>query len=344
VRVLLVGGTGPVGIATIPLLLEDGWEVAVAHGGGHEPEEASDVEHLHGTRKELLDAGGPVERWRPDVLVDTFPGGATAEKAEQLRAVAERAVAAQVVAVSSMDVYQHCVDAGLGDGSGATELPRNAVPLTEDAPKRSGPYPGAMPETPPGGPPSAATWRPPALHDNVAMEAALGGAPRVTILRPGAIYGPHPEPHRWCLREWFLVGKVHRGEHRLGLPDGGTQLFQRVALERVGRAIDAAIHRAPAGTWACNVGDPRDFTFGGLAAVVAERLGWAWEPEHVRWPGDPEADDHPWNSRHPVLCDDERLRTVLEVTAPDPLDATRDTIDWMWERREELAALEPREG
>jgi nucleoside-diphosphate-sugar epimerase len=134
------------------------------------------------------------------------------------------------------------------------------------------------------------------------------------------------------LREWYLVGKVARGERRLQLPAGGTQLFHRVALDRVGRAIAASLERAPAGAWTCNVADPRDHTIGGLAALVAERLGWEWATEEVAWADD----DHPWNVRHPVVADTTRLRDVLGVLDPDPRAATVAQIDWLWEHREAL--------
>ena len=70
-RILFVGGTGPVGQAAIARL--DGHDVAVVHSGAHEA--VPHVEHLHGSREELLAPGGPVEGWRPDAVVDTFPGG-----------------------------------------------------------------------------------------------------------------------------------------------------------------------------------------------------------------------------------------------------------------------------
>jgi nucleoside-diphosphate-sugar epimerase len=314
-RVLLVGGTGPVGQASLPHLLEAGHQVAVAHTGTHEPPGQADVEHLHGDRPSLLAAGGPVERWRPDVLVDTFAGGATAAKAINLSALAERCGAGQIVAVSSMDVYRHCAAAGV-DGNEPLELPLDPLPLDEAAPKRSGPSPG-------GG----------MSHDNVAMEAALHGAPRITVLRPGAIYGRHVHPH--VLREWSLVGKVARGERTLELPAGGTQLFHRVALERVGRAVAAAIRAAPEGRWECNVADPTDFTYGGLARLVAAELGWEWETRTVG----PDESDHPWNVRHPVIADTGRLRNVLGVADPDPVIATTDQVRWLWERREELLRM-----
>jgi uncharacterized protein YbjT (DUF2867 family) len=93
------------------------------------------------------------------------------------------------------------------------------APLREDARRRVGPYPGGSP-----------------AHDNVAMEDALerGGCTAV-LLRPGAIYGPHPST-----REWTLVRRVALGDRHLPLPDGGVQLFHRVAVDRVAGAIVAA--------------------------------------------------------------------------------------------------------
>jgi NAD(P)-dependent dehydrogenase (short-subunit alcohol dehydrogenase family) len=59
-RVLLIGGTGPVGQSSIGHLLEAGHTVALAHTGRHEAR--PDVEHLHGDRTTLLAPGGPVDR------------------------------------------------------------------------------------------------------------------------------------------------------------------------------------------------------------------------------------------------------------------------------------------
>jgi nucleoside-diphosphate-sugar epimerase len=314
-RLLFIGGTGPVGQAAVPHLLAAGHDVVLAHTGAHEPPALAALEHLHGERAALLAHGGAAEQARPEAIVDTFAGGASADKARELAGLAERAGAAQLVVTSSIDVYHHCVDAGV-DGNPPADLPREWLPLAEDAPRRSGPSPGGAARG----------------HDNVAMEDALGGAERITILRPGAIYGPHLHAH--VLREWYLVGKVARGERHLALPAGGTQLFHRVALDRIGRAIAAALERAPAGTWACNVADPRDLSFGALSTLVAERLDWAWEPTEVAW-----ADgDHPWNVRHPIVGDTTRLREVLGVREPDPLEATVAQIDWLWEHRDALLA------
>jgi nucleoside-diphosphate-sugar epimerase len=314
-RVAFLGGTRFVGPVAVRLLVEAGHTVAVAHSGAHEPERPfpEEVEHLHGSRSELLADGGPVEQWRPDALVDTFAGGASAAKAAELVACAERAGAGHLVAISSLDVYRHCVEAGLGDGSGAVALPAESLPLREDVSAlRSAPYPGAH-----------------AGHDNAAMEAELrafagrGFAGRVTALRPGTIYGPHPDT-----REEFIVAKVRRGERRLELPDGGVQLFHRVAVERVGRAVVAALDRAPSGFWVCNVVDPSDREYASLAGAIGRLLSWEWEP--VRMPY--EDSEHPWHVSHPVVASDERLRLVLGVVEPDPDAALEECVRWLAER------------
>lgn len=308
-RVAFVGGTNFVGPAAVRLLGEAGHEVAVAHSGAHEHDGLTAFEHLHATREALLAADGSIDRWRPDVLVDTFSGGASGKKAAQTLACADRNDA-HIVAISSMDVYQHCVDAGLGDGTGVAAFPRHAIPLDESDLLRDGPYPGA------------ATG-----HDNVAMEAVFHAARSAIALRPGAIYGPHAGA-----REWHFVERIARGERRLELPDGGGQVWHRVAIERVGRAIVAATANPQPGFWACNVVDPHDLTYAGLAARVAEILDWEWEPARVAF----DAVDHPWHVAFPVLCSDRRLRDVLGVNAPDPDAALNETVQWLWENRDRL--------
>lgn len=317
-KVVVIGGTKFVGPAAVDRLVGYGHEVAVAHSGAHEHPAVDAVEHLHGDREALLFRGGPVDAWRPDAVVDTFPGGATAEKSEQLAACATR-TGARIVAISSVDVYQHGVDSGMGDGSGSLALTVDPIPLREDARRRVGPYPGAAPE-----------------HDNVAMEDGLARAGcAAAVLRPGAIYGPHPSA-----REWTLVRKVALGERDLPLPDGGVQLFHRVALDRLSRAIAAAVERPTDAPWACNVVDPYDRDYSGLARRIGEILDWDWEPRQVRF----SEDVHPWQTSHPILVSDRRPRDDLGVTSdqPDPDEALRETVEWLWEHREEILAGEGR--
>lgn len=311
-RVVVVGGTKFVGPAAVTQLAAAGHEVAVAHSGAHEHTAVESVEHLHGDRGSLLGVGGAIEGWRPEVLVDTFAGGATTQKAQQLGECAAR-TGARVVAISSMDVYQHGVDSGVANGDGLLAMAVDPIPLREDARRRVGPYPGGSP-----------------AHDNVAMEDALerAGCPAF-VLRPGAIYGPHPST-----REWTLVRRIALGDGHLPLPDGGVQVFHRVALDRLAGAILAAAEQPTNGLQVCNVVDPVDWDYSGLARRIGEILDWDWEPQKVAF----EATDHPWQTGHPVLGSDRRLRETLGVGAdqPDPDDALRETIEWLWEHRETI--------
>ena len=310
-RVCFVGGTRFVGPAAIGHLLAAGHEVAIAHTGAHEADLPAEVEHLHGTRAELLGESGAVEAWRPEALIDTCSGGATAWKAEQLAGCAQRAGVGQIVAISSMDVYGYLLDAGIGFGNPGAAVPRGPLPVHEDDPLRDTPYPGAQ-EVEGGG-----------VHDNVAMEASLhGAAPRVTALRPGAIYGSHPDS-----RERLIVEMVREQQRVVALPGGGDQLFHRVAVDRVGRAVAAALQHAPDGFWACNVGDPYDWTYGALVAEVGRLLDWEFAFEVVG----PDEADHPWKGLHPVVCSTRRLEDVLGVREPDPRAALAECVQWLWQ-------------
>jgi nucleoside-diphosphate-sugar epimerase len=310
-----MGGTFYLGPVAVRDRVEAGHTVAVAHSGKHEHPDVQDVEHLHGSRDQLLAHGGAVQGWRPDAVIDTFAPGATTTSGSQLADFALRAQVEHVVAISSVDVYQHAVEAGIGDGSGVVQFPSQPIPIDEDAPLRSTPYPGGSDS-----------------HDNAAMEATLHDLPSATVLRSGAIYGQFRNS-----RERYFIQRIEQGVHELKLPVGGQQIFHRVAVERVAHAITSALGKAPRSFWACNVVDPYDWTFAGLAAEVGSQLDWQWEAVAVSFA---EA-DHPWATAHPLFCSDRRLRDVLEVGVgePDPRDALHLTLDWLWEHRSELQPL-----
>jgi nucleoside-diphosphate-sugar epimerase len=101
----------------------------------------------------------------------------------------------------------------------------------------------------------------------------------VVILRPGPIYGPR----YWVCREWTFVRRFREGIHRLELPAAGVQVFHRVAVERVARAVAAAVDVEGIDRhWPCNVVDPYDWTYAGLASAVGRLLGWTWNPQSSR--------------------------------------------------------------
>jgi nucleoside-diphosphate-sugar epimerase len=305
-HVVFVGGTGFLGPHAVRLAVGAGHRVTVAHSGEHEADLPAEVAHIHARRDTLLAPGGPVETSAPQVIVDPFPGAATAAKAEQVVECARRC-GARLVAISSVDVYQYLIQAGLGDGSGKTLLASQTLPITEDAELRTCPYPGAKDQ-----------------HDNAAAERVLRDSGlSVTALRPGAIYGPGDR----LRREWSIVARIKTGARQLPLPDGGHQLFHRVAVERVARAVLAAVERDPGGYWACNVVDPYQWTYAGLAGEIGRLLDWTWDPQVVPF----DQAGHPWQVWSPVVCCDRRLREVLGVTEPDPRAALEECVRWLWE-------------
>jgi nucleoside-diphosphate-sugar epimerase len=314
VRIVFLGGTGSIGVATASLASDDAF--FVAHSGANEGPLDLDATHLHGSHEELLAPGGPVERVRPDALIDSFFGGpdrgATAAKAERLLDCARRSGARRVVAISSTDVYRYCIEAGLNGGYGLTMLPSDPLPLTEESALRD-----ADPVQ--------------IDHDNVRMEGALRGAAfdgSVTILRLGMVYGKFLHT-----REAELVAKVKAGERRLELPARGAQFFARVSLERVARAVHAATRRCDAGVFACNVVDPYGWTYAGLAAEIGRLLDWQWDPVEVSFDPAAQPPAHPFALASPCIFDDRRLRETLDVPpdAPDPRAALDDLVRWLWQ-------------
>lgn len=305
-RLVFVGGTGPVGTSAVRLALKAGHDVVVAHSGQHEPPDDIDVRHVHGEREQLIAPEGAIAAAGADVLIDTRT---TASNAATVLECARAAGAKRLVVVSSTDVYDHFVSgSGYDSAGGRAILPKQTLPITEDAARRTAPYP----------------WAPPG-HDNAAMERALEAARRdgaIAVLRPGMIYGRGAAG-----REWTIVARIRRGERRIELPDGGAQFFARAALERVGRAIVAAAERAPDGCWPVNVVDPYGWTYAGLVGEIGRLLDWEWDPVVVRW----EEADHPFKIQSPFVCSDVRLREELHVSAPDPREALAETVRWLWD-------------
>lgn len=305
-RLVFVGGTGPLGLAASAVARDAGHEVVLAHSGLHEPPAQSDVRHVHAARDDLLERDGPIARLGADALIDTRT---TAANAASLLDCARAAGAEKLVVVSSTDVYDYFVTgSGHERAGGRSILPTQTLPITEDAPRRRAPYPWAAPG-----------------HDNAAMERALEEERRdeaIAVLRPGMIYGVGAAG-----REWTIVARVLRGEHRIELPDAGVQFFSRVALERVGRAVVAAVERAPSGLWPVNVVDPYGWTYAGLVGEIGRLLDWEWERVVVPW----EAAGHPFKMQSPFLCSDARLREVLNVVEPDPRAALAETVRWLWD-------------
>src|ERR1700742_4477122 len=129
-RILVLGGTRFIGLALVEELLGAGHEVAIVHRGEHEPDLPDAVAHVHTPRRALLARREAIARFAPEAAVDL--AAMTAADAEAALTTIDPAV--KLVVVSSIESYRAFDSIWAGTVT-------DAVPLSEDAPLRAGPYP-----------------------------------------------------------------------------------------------------------------------------------------------------------------------------------------------------------
>jgi nucleoside-diphosphate-sugar epimerase len=172
--ILVIGGTGFIGLHLVRQLARMGHSVTVFHRGSTNPE--LPAEHIFGDRRDLA-----TFHPKADVVIDLILSSGSQAKAlmEAYRGVAQR-----VVAASSMDVYRAC-----GVLHGSEEGPIEPVPLTEESPLRT----------------KVQTYPPPQVkrlqkifgwlddaYDKIPVENAVLGDREFpgTVLRLPMVYGP----------------------------------------------------------------------------------------------------------------------------------------------------------
>jgi nucleoside-diphosphate-sugar epimerase len=220
---LILGGTGQIGRPAARRLAEDGWDVTLA--ARHEAEVGFPVRVVDRTAPGELEAavGDGV-----DLLVDVVPY--TLADARQV--VGLRGRVGSVIAISSAAVY--------GDAEGLTFnsqeqglFPRFPVPISEN-----------QPTAPPGDETYSQRKR--------AIELALLEHEdlRATIVRPGAIHGPHAR----FSREWYFVKRILDGRPAVVLARRGASRFHTTSAENLAELIRLAARRPRRRVLNC--GDP----------------------------------------------------------------------------------------
>ncbi|KFF59415.1 hypothetical protein JF66_11585 [Cryobacterium sp. MLB-32] len=192
---LVIGGSGQLGVAATSRLVRAGWDVTVAHRG--ETSEALSGE-TRTIRLDHADTGALLAAARGrDLVLDT--AAFDADNATQLAGLAGDV--GSLVVISTGMLYAH---------------PPDAWPLAEDAPV----IPGAGMSYP------AAKAR---------LERALFRVQDlpVSILRPGAIHGPHTTE----LREWFFIKRVFDGRSSVLLADDGGHPLSTSAAANVAQLV-----------------------------------------------------------------------------------------------------------
>lgn len=299
--ILVIGGTGPTGPLIVNGLVDRGHTVTILHTGRHEVDSIpGHLEHIHTDPFDGEAFRSSIEGRNFDVVFAMYG---------RLRSIAEVLVGRtpRLFSIGGFPVYR-----GFGDAT--TEFPEGMhIPTVEGSAlvsdERSGIKPLKIAET---------------------EEVVLSLHPDATHFRYPYIYGPN----QILPREWPLVKRALDKRPRLIAADGGLTLVTSSFVENATHAVLLAIDQLDTSAGQVyNVGDDRQYTFAGLAEIVADELGHEWELVSVPWEqAEPAA---PWVHNHSTthrILSTEKVRTELGYRdLVDPEDGLRRTIRWQVE-------------
>ena len=251
-RVLVVGGTGFIGLRVVRSLADGGHEVAVFHRGRKEADLPEGVEVVRGDRRRLEEHAGGLRRLAPDVVLDMVPMN---ERDARDLIGAFRGAVGRVVAISSEDVYRAFdIVRGLHPG------PPDPVPLREEAPLRERLYPYEVPEA--------------EEYEKILVERAVMGDPHMpgTVLRLPMVYGPGDDAHRF----FPYLKRMDDGRPAVLLEEGRARWrWTRGYVEDVAGAIALAVADDRATGRVYNVGEADAPTEAEWVGGIGRAAGWA---------------------------------------------------------------------
>ncbi|MFF9350398.1 NAD-dependent epimerase/dehydratase family protein [Streptomyces sp. NPDC014734] len=301
----VLGATGQIGRVAVQALAEDGWEVTAASRGGGRDTRWDDTVRTTALDRDEDGALAAALGDGCDVLVDMVAYGA--DQARQLTGLADRIGSA--VVISSGAVYED--DRGRGFD-------------TQDEPDGAPRYPVPIPETQRTVSPGDATY----ATRKVRLEQdllAAGDTLPVTLLRAGAIHGPHCRTPR----ELYFVKRLLDGRTRRVLAFGGTSRFHPVHVSNLAELIRLSARRP--GSRVLNGGDPQAPTVAEIGEAVDAVLGRRTETVLMEGaPGEDEVGSTPWSIAHPVVYDmgaAERELGYRPVT--NYADSLPETVEWL---------------
>lgn len=272
----MVGATGLLGRSTVPALLADGWEVRAASRGG--VRDASWPEEVRAVAVDRNEEGALAAALGEgcDVLVDMVAYGK--EHGRQLSGLADRIGSA--VVISSLSVYEDSAGRSLATQGEPDGAPRFPVPMAATQNTV-----GADDTTYPG--------------RKIALEQELLASPLpTTVLRAGAIHGPHCK----APRELFFVKRALDGRPVRILAYGGRSTFHPVHTSNMAELIRLAASKP--GTRVLNGGDPQPPAVAEISAAIDEVLGVRSEIVTVEGaPPEKTVGATPWSGAHPIVLD-----------------------------------------
>jgi nucleoside-diphosphate-sugar epimerase len=276
-RILIIGGTGFIGIGVLRQLHDEGHELMVFHRGQAEASLPPAVQQVSGDRRELKTFVPIFRHFSPQVALDVIPYSErdALELLQTLRVITDR-----VVALSSQDVYRAygiftCLEEGLLE----------PVPYDEVAPLRTHLYPYR-----------AIASGPDDLkynYEKILVERAVMNEPelRGTILRLPKVYGPGDGHHRL----FDYLKRMDDGRRAILLGEAQSEWrWTRGYVEDVAAAIAQAITDERAAGRIYNVGESEALSEKEWVRAVGNAAGWDGEivtlpeeklPEHLAVPG-----------------------------------------------------------
>jgi nucleoside-diphosphate-sugar epimerase len=285
----IIGGTGQIGRAAARRLTDAGYSVTLGHRRARPDDPELDELGVASVSVDRADTGALLAALDGrDVVVDTV--AFTPRHGAQLARLAGRV--GSLIVISTGAVYS---DPGL------------PVPITEDWPtvqRETADYPA----------------------QKAALERRLLTTPDlpVSILRPGALHGPHST----SLHHWSFIKRALDKRPHLVLAQDGLSRFHTSAAANVAELIHLCA-RHPAAR-VLNAADDDALTVAEIGARIFTVMGH--EARIVTFPGPSRQDGlgfNPWNVPEPIVFSMDRARTELgyrQAISYD--DALRQDIDW----------------
>jgi nucleoside-diphosphate-sugar epimerase len=299
-RVLVLGGTGQVGVAVARRLLAAGWDVDLT--GRNPPRVAVEgARFLRADRTDPDDLRAAIGDGA-DLLVDNVCY--TAAQAELVLPFLDRVES--TVMLSSKAVY---VDEQ-GNHSNSDAAPDFGGPIRETQPTLP---PGDMPYD------SREGYGP----NKVAAEQVLLGSGRpVTVIRPSKVHGAGAARPR----EWFFVKRILDRRPAVLLAHRGEGLDHPTAAANIAALVEVAA--AKPGARILNCADPDKPNGLEISRTIARLLGHEWE--EVLVDGD-EPGSHPWDAVPPIVLDMSAAAELGYLPAGDYATTAAEEIDWLVE-------------
>jgi nucleoside-diphosphate-sugar epimerase len=313
-NVLVIGGSGFIGIPLVRKLVARGHRVALLRRGRTPAVLPNGIREITGDRNHLSDSLPELRDFAPDVVIDLI-----VSSEGQARGLAETFAgpSCRLVLISSMDVYR-----AFGVLHGTEPGPPSPVPLTEDSSLRQNLHVYAKD--------SLKTLR--AVfswidddYDKIPAERVVLGDGG-TVLRLPMVYGPGDPLHRFH----GIVKRIHDGRDKIIFSKPMADWRSpRGFVDNVAEAIAVAAESDRAAGRVYNVAEPGTYSELEWARKIAERMNWRGEfvvlpveraPRHLLPPG---------NTAQHLEASSQRIREELGYSESVPLETAIDrTIEW----------------